>query len=207
MPSLYRIRVVIHSIHDSFVEIRGGLSYHFRSRHHTAFVAPIIPPSSPFSYHLRSAKIFQPPINQPIPKFPSFPSFPSFPAFPRFPQKFIHPQPRSARRSEQHESLDRAVCDQQTSVNFPPLPAPSVATENRQGHCLTKISIIRLIRSFIFLFAETIVINKNNCQLIVIHCLIIKYPSLRGFCCASLALRAPVRSRALRGSTPRGATF
>jgi hypothetical protein len=70
-----------------------------------------------------------------------------------------------------------------------PAPAPSVATENRQGNCLTKISIIRLIRSFIFLFAETIVINKNNCQLIVIHCLIIKYPSLRGF------------------STPRGATF
>ncbi len=153
-------------------------SYHLRHRFHTTFVTLIIPLSFPFSYHLRSTKYFQPPVNQPIPKFPSFPSFPRipnfprFPAFPRYPRHPVHPQPRSARRSEQHESLDRAVCDQQTSVNFPPLQAPSVATENRQGHCLTKISIIRLIRSFIFLFAETIVINKNNCQLIVIHCLI-----------------------------------
>ena len=160
----------------------SSLSYHLRSRHRTAFVASIIPLSSPFSYHFRSVKYFQPPVNQAIPKFPSFPSFPSFPRipnFPRFPRIPAfpcfpcrpkssilprHPQPRSARRSEQHESLDRAVCDQQTSVNFPPLPAPSVATENRQGHCLTKISIIRLIRSFIFLFAETIVINLINCQ-------------------------------------------
>ena len=85
MPSLYHIRTVIHSIHDSFVEIRGGLSYHLRSRHRTAFVILIIPPSSPFSYHFRSAKYFQPPINQPIPKFPSFPNFPNFPRFPRIP--------------------------------------------------------------------------------------------------------------------------
>lgn len=102
MPSLYRIRAVIHSIHDSFVEIRGGLSYHLRSRHHTAFVALIIPPSSPFSYHLRSTKIFQTPANQSIPKFPSFPAFPcfprfpAFPAFPRFPQKFTHPIPQKS---------------------------------------------------------------------------------------------------------------
>ena len=97
------------------------LSYRIRHHYHTTFVNAIIPPSSPFSYHLRSTKIFQPPINQPIPKFPSFPSFPNFPRFPRipaFPRNPRHPQPRSARRSEQHESLDRAVCDQQTSVNF-----------------------------------------------------------------------------------------
>ena len=55
-PSLCRLRVVIHSIHDSFVEIRGGLSYHLRSRHRTAFVILIIPLSSPFSYHFRSTK-------------------------------------------------------------------------------------------------------------------------------------------------------
>ena len=57
----------------------------------------IIPPSSPFSYHFRSAKYFQPPINQPIPKFPSFPNFPNFPRFPRipafpsFPRHPVHP--------------------------------------------------------------------------------------------------------------------
>ena len=55
-----------------------------------------------------------------IPSFPGIPNFPAFPAFPCFPHFPRHPQPRSARRSEQHESLDRAVCDQQTSVNFPP---------------------------------------------------------------------------------------
>ena len=53
-----------------------------------------------------------------IPKIPSFPAFPRIPRFPRIPYFPRHPQPRSARRSEQHESLDRAVCDQQTSVNF-----------------------------------------------------------------------------------------
>lgn len=93
-PSLYHIRTVIHSIHDSFVEICGGLSYHLRSRHRTAFVILIIPPSSPFSYHLRSARIFQPPANQPIPQFPSFPNFPRFPripAFPCFPRHPVHP--------------------------------------------------------------------------------------------------------------------
>ena len=90
----YRLRAVIHSIHDSFVEIRGGLSYHLRSRHRTAFVILIIPLSSPFSYHFRSAKIFQPPANQPIPQFPSFPNFPRIPripAFPSFPRHPVHP--------------------------------------------------------------------------------------------------------------------
>ncbi len=139
----------------------------FVEDHHTTFVTPIIPLSSPISYHLRSTKIFQPPINQSIPKFPSFPNFPSFPripAFPHFPQF-----PRFPR-------FPAFPC----FPHFPHFPhhpqlstaqAPSVATENRQGHCLTKISIIRLIRSFIFLFAETIVINLINCQPIVLNCL------------------------------------
>ena len=69
----------------------------FVENHRTAIVTLIIPPSSPFSYHLRSAKNFQPPANQPIPQFPSFPNFPNFPRFPRipafpcFPRYPVHP--------------------------------------------------------------------------------------------------------------------
>ena len=38
----FHLRAVIHSIHDSFVEIRGGLSYHLRYRFHTTFVTVFI---------------------------------------------------------------------------------------------------------------------------------------------------------------------
>ena len=54
----------------------------------------IVPHSSSSSYHLRSAKIFQLPANQPIPQFPNFPNFPRFPripAFPCFPRHPVHP--------------------------------------------------------------------------------------------------------------------
>ena len=162
MPSLYRIRVVIHSIHDSFVEIRGEPSYRIRHLYRTAFVTTIIPLSSMPSYHLRHRfhTTFVLPrfsnhlsTNQ-FPNFPVFPAFPTFhdfhdfPAFPTF-----------------HEFPPFHEFHKNSSIpKFFSAPAPSVATENRQGHCLTKISIIRLIRSFIFLFAETIVINLINCQ-------------------------------------------
>ena len=75
-------------MHTIFVSSSIQFTIHlwkFVEDYHTTFVNAIIPPSSPFSYHLRSANFFQPPTNQSIPKFPSFPRFPSFPSFPAFP--------------------------------------------------------------------------------------------------------------------------
>ena len=90
MPSLYHIRVVIHSIHDSFVEIRGGLSYRNRHPHHTTFVLIIVLHSSPFSYHLRHrfhTTFVLPEFSKhlSINQFQNFPNFPKFPPFPEFP--------------------------------------------------------------------------------------------------------------------------
>ena len=97
IPSSYRLRTVHPA---TFVSSSIQFTIHlwkFVENHRTAIVTLIIPPSSPFSYHLRSAKNFQPPANQPIPQFPSFPNFPNFPRFPRipafpcFPHHPVHP--------------------------------------------------------------------------------------------------------------------
>ena len=81
----YHLRVVTHSIHISFVEIRGGLSYHLRHRFHTTFVL------SKFSNHLSINQLQNFPTFPTFPIFPTFhifhvfPPFPPFPAFPAFP--------------------------------------------------------------------------------------------------------------------------
>ena len=72
----------------TFVQLSIQFTIHlwkFVEGYHTTFVTVFIPLSSPFSYHLRSTRIFQPLVNQPIPKFPIFPNFPNFPNFPAFP--------------------------------------------------------------------------------------------------------------------------
>ncbi len=79
-PSHFRTTFVLSSIQFTIH------LWKFVEGYHTTFVTVFIPPSSPFSYHLRSIKFFQPPINQPIPKFPNFPNLPNFPNFPHFPR-------------------------------------------------------------------------------------------------------------------------
>ena len=74
--------------HAAFVPSSIQFTIHlwkFVEDYHTTFVLGIILHSLPLLYHLRSAKIFQPPTYQLIPKFPSFPRIPNFPSFPRIP--------------------------------------------------------------------------------------------------------------------------